>query len=83
MGATEVRIAGILGGLPKEVPVMTVNRQCSSGLQAMANVAGAIKVRMQEPTNYLLLAPSCDSRWANRSCRVASTILVSPEALRT
>ena len=41
----QVRIAGILGGLPKEVPVMTVNRQCSSGLQAMANVAGAIRVR--------------------------------------
>lgn len=43
MGATEVRIAGLLAGLPKEVPVMTVNRQCSSGLQAMANVAGAIR----------------------------------------
>jgi len=42
-GATQVRIAGLLAGLPKEVPVMTVNRQCSSGLQAIANVAAAIK----------------------------------------
>jgi len=43
LGATEVRIACLLAGLPKEVPCTTVNRQCSSGLQALANVAGAIK----------------------------------------
>jgi len=41
--ATEVRIAALLAGFPKEVPVTTVNRQCSSGLQALANVAAAIK----------------------------------------
>lgn len=41
--ATEVRIGGLLAGLPQEVPVMTLNRQCSSGLQAVANVAAAIK----------------------------------------
>lgn len=41
--ATQCRIAGILAGLPEEVSVMTVNRQCSSGLQAIANVAAAIK----------------------------------------
>jgi len=41
--ATQCRIAGILAGLPQEVSVMTVNRQCSSGLQAIANVAAAIK----------------------------------------
>jgi len=43
MAATEARIACLLAGLPKEVPVCTVNRQCSSGLTAIANVAGAIK----------------------------------------
>jgi len=42
-GATEVRIAGLLAGLPETVSVMTVNRQCSSGLQALANVAASIK----------------------------------------
>lgn len=31
-----------LGGFPETVPFMTVNRQCSSGLQAVANVADAI-----------------------------------------
>lgn len=44
-GATEVRVASLLAGLPDVVPVTTVNRQCSSGLQAIANVASAIKVR--------------------------------------
>jgi len=42
-GATEVRIATLLAGIPESVPCTTVNRQCSSGLQAIANVAGAIK----------------------------------------
>ena len=30
--ATQVRIGGLLGGLPQEVPVMILNRQCSSGM---------------------------------------------------
>jgi len=42
-GATEVRIAALLAGYPQEVGCMTVNRQCSSGLQAIATVANAIK----------------------------------------
>jgi acetyl-CoA acyltransferase 1 len=42
-GATEVRVAALLAGLPDIVPCTTVNRQCSSGLQAIANVASAIK----------------------------------------
>ncbi|GAM22408.1 hypothetical protein SAMD00019534_055830 [Acytostelium subglobosum LB1] len=42
-GATEIRVASLIGGLPKEVPCMTVNRQCSSGLQAIANCAAAVK----------------------------------------
>lgn len=41
--ASEVRMAGFLAGLPDNVPVRTVNRQCSSGLQAIADVAAAIK----------------------------------------
>eukprot|EP01111_Echinosteliopsis_oligospora_P001700 TRINITY_DN1248_c0_g1_i1.p1 TRINITY_DN1248_c0_g1~~TRINITY_DN1248_c0_g1_i1.p1 ORF type:complete len:426 (-),score=171.26 TRINITY_DN1248_c0_g1_i1:71-1348(-) len=42
-GATEVRIAALLAGYPQEVGCMTVNRQCSSGLQAIASVANCIK----------------------------------------
>lgn len=36
------RIASLLGGLPDKVPAMTVNRLCSSGLQAVAVAADRI-----------------------------------------
>jgi acetyl-CoA acyltransferase 1 len=42
-GATTSRISQFLGGLPYEIPLSTVNRQCSSGLQAVANIASNIK----------------------------------------
>ena len=41
--ATECRMAALYAGYPETVPVRTVNRQCSSGLQAVADVAAAIK----------------------------------------
>ncbi|XP_020113068.1 3-ketoacyl-CoA thiolase 2, peroxisomal-like [Ananas comosus] len=41
--ATECRMAAFYAGFPETVPVRTVNRQCSSGLQAVADVAAAIK----------------------------------------
>lgn len=41
--ANEARIACFMAGLPAEVPVHLVNRQCSSGLQAIAHVAASIK----------------------------------------
>jgi acetyl-CoA acyltransferase 1 len=41
--ANEARIAMFIAGIPETVPVRTVNRQCSSGLQAVADVAAAIK----------------------------------------
>lgn len=39
----QARIGMFLGDLPYEVPVSAVNRQCSSGLQAVANIASSIK----------------------------------------
>lgn len=42
-GATTSRISQFLGGMPYEIPLSTVNRQCSSGLQAVANIAANIK----------------------------------------
>jgi acetyl-CoA acyltransferase len=36
------RIIGVLAGLPDEVPAMTLNRFCSSGLEAVATVADRI-----------------------------------------
>lgn len=41
--ANEARIASFFAGIPEIVPVRTVNRQCSSGLQAIADVAASIK----------------------------------------
>ncbi|RZC79952.1 hypothetical protein C5167_042527 [Papaver somniferum] len=41
--ASECRMAAFYAGFPDTVPIRTVNRQCSSGLQAVADVAAAIK----------------------------------------
>ncbi|XP_036377950.1 3-ketoacyl-CoA thiolase, peroxisomal [Megalops cyprinoides] len=42
-GALMARVAQFLSGFPESVPVYTVNRQCSSGLQALFNIAGGIR----------------------------------------
>ncbi|XP_021763415.1 3-ketoacyl-CoA thiolase 2, peroxisomal-like [Chenopodium quinoa] len=41
--AIECRMAAFYAGFPDTVPIRTVNRQCSSGLQAVADVAACIK----------------------------------------
>ncbi|KAF6312419.1 acetyl-CoA acyltransferase 1 [Rhinolophus ferrumequinum] len=42
-GAVMARIAQFLSDIPETVPLSAVNRQCSSGLQAVANIAGGIR----------------------------------------
>jgi acetyl-CoA acyltransferase 1 len=42
-GAIMARMAQFQAGFPAATPLSAVNRQCSSGLQALANVFGAIK----------------------------------------
>nr|XP_020475915.1 3-ketoacyl-CoA thiolase, peroxisomal [Monopterus albus] len=42
-GAVMARVAHFLSGFPETVPVYAVNRQCSSSLQALFNIAGAIR----------------------------------------
>jgi len=42
-GATQARMAALMCGFPETTAVYTTNRQCSSGLQAFANIATAIK----------------------------------------
>eukprot|EP00164_Ancoracysta_twista_P000671 GFYU01000889.1.p2 GENE.GFYU01000889.1~~GFYU01000889.1.p2 ORF type:complete len:440 (-),score=170.59 GFYU01000889.1:237-1481(-) len=42
-GAMTARVAQFLAGIPEETPIHTVNRQCSSGLQAAATIASEIK----------------------------------------
>ncbi|MBK8998833.1 MAG: thiolase family protein [Myxococcales bacterium] len=41
-GLNVARLAAILGGVPVETSAMTINRFCSSGLQAIALAAGSI-----------------------------------------
>jgi len=41
--ANEARIAAFLAGFPYSVPIHIINRQCSSGLQAIAHVAANIR----------------------------------------
>jgi acetyl-CoA acyltransferase len=43
-GLNVARVAGYLGGLPQESSAMTINRFCSSGLQAIAIAAGSIAI---------------------------------------
>lgn len=42
-GALSSRIGALLGGVPVTASVSTANRQCSSGLQAVANIVAAIR----------------------------------------
>eukprot|EP00923_Selenidium_pygospionis_P052273 GHVN01090420.1.p1 GENE.GHVN01090420.1~~GHVN01090420.1.p1 ORF type:complete len:413 (-),score=83.52 GHVN01090420.1:617-1855(-) len=42
-GALSSRLGQLLGGLPTSVPISTVNRQCSSGLQAVGFIASSIR----------------------------------------
>uniref|UniRef100_A0A8D0FWV6 Acetyl-CoA acyltransferase 1 n=1 Tax=Strix occidentalis caurina TaxID=311401 RepID=A0A8D0FWV6_STROC len=42
-GALIARVAQFLSGIPESVPCSSVNRQCSSGLQAIINIAGGIR----------------------------------------
>jgi len=41
-GLNVARAAGFLGGLPQETSALTINRFCSSGLQAIALAAAAL-----------------------------------------
>ena len=45
-GATEYRAAALVAGFPESTAVKSLNRQCSSGLQACADIANAIKAGM-------------------------------------
>ncbi|KAK0628888.1 3-ketoacyl-CoA thiolase peroxisomal a precursor [Bombardia bombarda] len=47
-GATEMRAATLVAGFPESVSVRTLNRQCSSGLQACVDVANQIGAGMIE-----------------------------------
>ena len=47
-GATEFRAASLVAGFPETTAVRATNRQCSSGLQAVVDIANAIRCGMIE-----------------------------------
>lgn len=47
-GMNVARIGGFLAGIPDEVPAMTINRFCSSGLESLAQGASAILAGWQD-----------------------------------
>lgn len=47
-GATEFRAAALAAGFPDSAAVRSLNRQCSSGLQACVDIANAISAGMIE-----------------------------------
>lgn len=47
-GATEFRAAALVAGFPEDTAVKSLNRQCSSGLQAIIDIANALKSDMIE-----------------------------------
>src|SRR5688572_29763022 len=47
-GLNVARLAGLLGGMPIETSAVTINRFCSSGLQAIAMAAGAVALGQHE-----------------------------------
>ena len=67
--ANECRIASFLAGIPETVPIHTVNRQCSSGLQALAHVAANINAGYYgqfQPLNYARIF-ACSEQHADLS----------------
>jgi acetyl-CoA acyltransferase len=56
-GLNVARLAALLGGLPVETSAMTINRFCSSGLQAIAIAAGSVALGQHD----LVLAGGVES----------------------
>ena len=74
-GLNVARPAGFLGGLPDTASAMTINRFCSSGLQAIALAAGAIAIG----SNEIVIAGGVESM--SMVPMTGNKISVSPEAM--
>ncbi len=75
-GLNIARIAGMLGGLPEETAGLTINRFCSSGLQAIALAAGAIAIG----SNDILVAGGVESM--SMVPMTGHKLSTSPEAMQ-
>src|SRR5271165_2054878 len=70
------RVVGLLGGLPIESSAATINRFCSSGLQAIAMAAGAIATG----THDVVVAAGVESM--TMVPMTGNKLSASPEAMR-
>jgi acetyl-CoA acyltransferase len=75
-GLNVARVATLLGGLPVETSAMTINRFCSSGLQAIAIAAGAVATG----ANDIVLAGGVESM--TMIPMTGNKLSASPEAMR-
>jgi len=74
-GLNVARPVGLLGGLPEETSAMTINRFCSSGLQAIAIAAGSIEAGYAD----IVIAGGVESM--SMVPMTGNKISVSPEAM--
>jgi acetyl-CoA acyltransferase len=74
-GLNIARVAGLLGGLSVDSSAMTINRFCSSGLQAIAIAAGAIALGY----NDIVVAGGVESM--SMVPMTGNKLSVSPEAM--
>jgi acetyl-CoA acyltransferase len=75
-GLNVARVAGLLGGLPVETSAMTINRFCSSGLQAIAIAAGSIATGVHD----VVVAGGVESM--SMVPMTGNKLSASPEAMR-
>jgi acetyl-CoA acyltransferase len=75
-GLNVARVVGLLAGLPEESSGMTINRFCSSGLQAIAIAAGAIAIG----ANDILVAGGVESM--SMVPMTGNKLSASPEAMK-
>ncbi len=74
-GLNVARVAGVLGGLPVETSAQTINRFCSSGLQAIATAAGQIAIG----SNDIVIAGGLESM--TMVPMTGNKLSASPEAM--
>jgi acetyl-CoA acyltransferase len=75
-GLNVARVVGLLGGLPETTSAMTVNRFCSSGLQAIALAAGQIQLGASD----IVVAGGVESM--SMVPMTGHKLTASPEAMR-
>lgn len=75
-GLNVARVAGLLGGLPETSSAMTINRFCSSGLQAIALAAGSIALG----SNDVVIAGGVESM--SMVPMTGNKLSASPEGMR-